>query len=845
MTLRHDRDGLSEYLHEVFGDDSMGYVHVAAGIGGYFDDAGTYSFKADADRPDAKWVPRVYSWPDQADALAAALGSNVDAYDLYVCPYLMRGKKRTPSEALTLTKIHADIDGDCDLDKVADLGGWAVSSGTPGHAHVYVALAEPIPLHWHEALCRGLGTYLGHADAKIRPNDVLRPPGTLNHKSRARGHASSPVDWLIKPTGVRWDPAALAEHLGLSLPEEPGTDVVDEASVDVPNSSGPVPADGREGTAIDLADHPDIRRALADVSDPPDRSVDTMKVVAAVHDAGLSLPHARWAVGQRDDLSERLDGRRDDDIATCWSKISTDREQLTACGLGKRAIALPGHARFTDAGVAETVAAEVLTGKFLRARGIGWLQWDGARWRECGDGPPTEAIRKFVIKRIEQHAEKLKRDPFGTDESEAIEAWKKLGSASRIAAVLKLAGNIVEVQADQLDADPDLLNTPGGVVDLRTGEVSPHMPELYMTRITRGSFEPGYTHPDVDAVLEALPESERDWLQRRIGQAITGHMSSDVVLLQGGGENGKSALTTGGLYPALGDYAHTASSRLFSAEKSNDHSTERADLRGRRLVIGEELTEGRSLDVTAIKRMTDVDYITARRLYQDNTTFRASHTLIVNTNHRPVIDQTDHGTWRRLALLRFPYTFVKRREDMQRDTDRLGDPTLKQRVSTGHDGQHDALVTWAVIGAIAYYASPAEALIPTDQIADDTRQWRAETDRILGYWGDRLIPDQQGKIHVVDLLADFNLWLVRNGHREWSKENFGPRFEEHQETKRHNVVRSRIRNPDGLSHHGGYPPPSARKGSQWVWVGVRFQRPEDEIAPLFRGQSSPFNASDS
>ena len=37
---------------------------------------------------------------------------------------------------------------------------------------------------------------------------------------------------------------------------------------------------------------------------------------------------------------------------------------------------------------------------------------------------------------------------------------------------------------DQWDADSWLLNTPGGVVDLCSGEVHPHQPIRYMTKIT-------------------------------------------------------------------------------------------------------------------------------------------------------------------------------------------------------------------------------------------------------------------------------------------------------------------------------------------------------------------------
>jgi putative DNA primase/helicase len=79
-----------------------------------------------------------------------------------------------------------------------------------------------------------------------------------------------------------------------------------------------------------------------------------------------------------------------------------------------------------------------------------------------------------------------------------------------------------------------------------------------------------------------------------VGQGITGNPNPNdfMAVLQGSGENGKSAITTDGLFPALGDYASVAGTKLFQSSKV-EHSTERADLRGKRLVIIEELTEAR------------------------------------------------------------------------------------------------------------------------------------------------------------------------------------------------------------------------------------------------------------
>src|SRR5215207_2215874 len=146
-----------------------------------------------------------------------------------------------------------------------------------------------------------------------------------------------------------------------------------------------------------------------------------------------------------------------------------------------------------------------------------------------------------------------------------------------------------------------------------------------------------------------------------------------MPVLQGPGENGKSALTTDGTVPALGDYASMASAKLFQSTKGTEHSTERADLRGTRLLIAEELTEGRSIDVNALKQIMDVGRIKARYIRKDNITFKSSHSLFTTTNYVPVVTETDGGTWRRLALLRFPYTFRKPGEPLESESDRPGD----------------------------------------------------------------------------------------------------------------------------------------------------------------------------
>src|SRR5215218_3178557 len=419
--------------------------------------------------------------------------------------------------------------------------------------------------------------------------------------------------------------------------------------------------------------------------------------------------------------------------------------------------------RFTDAKLAETVAAEVLADRFMWVEGMDWLAWDGRRWDDaCTEVTVAEAVRAWSLERFMAAVQLVQG---GKGDIGDLDGWRGLLEAPKQARVLKLARGIVERHVDELDPGRDVLNTPVGVVDLRTGDIQEPAPALLMTKITRGSWRPGYRHPDWDKALTALHEPERWWLQTRVGQGVTGRPPPDdrMLVTQGGGDNGKSAITSHGLVPALGDYASMASIKLIQAAKGKEHSTEIADMRGRHLVIAEELTEHRAINVGMLKQLTGTGRNRARLLYQNNMEFQASHTIICTTNYVPRVEETDHGTWRRLVLLRFPFRFVKKHEPLLTPMDRRGDAQLRDRIEEGADGQHDAIVTWAVEGAMRFYADPEGFAELTPRLEADHRAWQMEADRILGYWSEVLIPDRDAMVVKSEALDDFNRWLRNNG----------------------------------------------------------------------------------
>jgi putative DNA primase/helicase len=216
-------DTLTSFLLAVYGESTAGYVHWAAGYGGEFvrspDGGETYKFAGG-------FRPQHFAWFDldaRAKAIAEMLEASMRA-DIFVTPYLLYSDKRHKGGSVERVSLHTDYDGDADHEaefnaKLAAVDGFAICSGTPHHYHAYVPLAENVAANNHLALTKALHGWLpaGVDTAKQSDNDYLRPPGTMNHKGRARGGESTAVRWHREPTGVRTQPAALAAHLGVTL----------------------------------------------------------------------------------------------------------------------------------------------------------------------------------------------------------------------------------------------------------------------------------------------------------------------------------------------------------------------------------------------------------------------------------------------------------------------------------------------------------------------------------------------------------------------------------------------------------------------------------------------------
>lgn len=479
------------------------------------------------------------------------------------------------------------------------------------------------------------------------------------------------------------------------------------------------------------------------------------------------------------------------------------------------------RAQLDDAHIAEYICNTTLVDSYCWCGGLGWMRYTGARWEAATDATVGEQVRRAVIG---LHAAEA-RDGADADRLKRISA---LFGAGRIRAIVGLAKGILERRADEFDAHPDLLNVGNGVVDLRTGKIAPHDPGLMFTKWTPVDYRADAVHDDWTTALAALPEASARWMQLRIGQAATGHPTPDDIMpvLQGSGANGKSTFLTP-IMRALGDFATAVPERVLLANPS-DHPTEMMTLRGARLAVMEETPETRHLNVKRLKDVLGTETMTARHIARDSVSWSPTHSLVLSTNYRPRVDEVDHGTWRRLALVRWPYTYRKPGEPLTAKSDRHGDPTLRDRLKRGHDGRLEAVLAWIVSGAVQWYAADRVLPLAPAGVAADTLAWRADADAVLGFVTDHMVRDDVAHVMTTDLVAAFNAALIKRGHKAWSDQTLAARLNDH-DVWGGIERRQTLSSTKGLSRPPwGAVVPVGVPNRYQAWHGIRFREPTDD-----------------
>jgi putative DNA primase/helicase len=374
--------------------------------------------------------------------------------------------------------------------------------------------------------------------------------------------------------------------------------------------------------------------------------------------------------------------------------------------------------------------------------------WNGIRW----ESDTTGALPALVREVCREQSLLL----------EDVAKAKGMASARTITAVEKLVrmDQTLMIQPDQLDANPFLLGTPAGTVDLTTGILRPATGEDLITKLT--AVAPGGTCPRWNAFLQTTTKGDAElqsYIQRTNGYALTGStVERSLYFIYGPGSSGKSTyLET--LHHVWGDYSVTCPSDVFTANSYDAHSCEIARLKGARSVISSEIEAGKRWKEGRLKWLTGgSDSITARNMYESFSTFRPTFKLMIAANTRPSFRNIDSAIIDRLVLVPFDNVIPVNERDRE----------LSEKLRAEAAG----ILSWAIQGALRWQK---EDLAPPQICKVATADYVAE-ENLMATWV-KARCDNGGFTSTSDLYRDWRMWAEDQGEEPGRVRSFSQSLE--------------------------------------------------------------------
>jgi putative DNA primase/helicase len=309
----------------------------------------------------------------------------------------------------------------------------------------------------------------------------------------------------------------------------------------------------------------------------------------------------------------------------------------------------------------------------------------------------------------------------------------------------------VSVSVNDLDADPWLIGTPDGMIDLKSGQpITPDRDKL-ITKSIGASYDATATCPIWEKFLHTVTDGDAElsqFLQAAIGYTLTGsNREQCLFFLHGTGSNGKGVFSET-IKRLIGDYGQTAPESLFTKDRNQSATNDIARLAGCRMAIAAELEEGTHFAESRVKALTGGDTITARFLHKEFFDFQPTHHFWISGNHRPRVTGTDAGIWRRIRLVPFTVTILEAEKDKD----------LPNKLAAELTG----ILNWALEGGMRWQR---EGLETPACVKQATEEYRAEED-VLGQFLAECTEESTGdRVTMSNLFEAYQAWAIEGGIR--------------------------------------------------------------------------------
>ena len=194
-----------------------------------------------------------------------------------------------------------------------------------------------------------------------------------------------------------------------------------------------------------------------------------------------------------------------------------------------------------------------------------------------------------------------------------------------------------------------LLNLKNGLLDLRTGELREHTPEVVTTTQLPIEWDPTATCPTWERLVSSAVPGQLERLEDVMSQALDWTRSPTKILLLYGASRAGKGLILRVLEQLMGRGNYSA----VTLHQLAENRFMVAELYGKRANIAGELKPDEVKDISAVKMLTGEDPIQADKKYGKTFTFYSYAFLAFSCNKLPPINETTRAFTSRVAPFRF------------------------------------------------------------------------------------------------------------------------------------------------------------------------------------------------
>lgn len=435
-------------------------------------------------------------------------------------------------------------------------------------------------------------------------------------------------------------------------------------------------------------------------------------------------------------------------------------------------------------------------GQFRHNLSHGWLVWTNTHWSETEAGSyVTRATLATLNKR---------RELAGKAEASELyrRSWANYNTVRGVMGLLADKKQVTTPIAEFNSLD-HLLNCANGVVNLKTGEVTPHDPQQLFTYCLATAYDPNADQGPWLEFLNQVTEGPEivDYLRLAVGYSMTGETREEIMFyLYGPPRAGKGTFTET-LLAMLGmPLGRGVNFRMFTADRSGDTSMfDFAELVGTRFIAASESNRYKPMNEEIVKSITGNDPLHVAKKHRPHFQLIWKAKVWLTSNWPVNADVDDQAVWTRLRVIRFPHSFVGKEDKLLK---------AKLRSAEGLQG----VLAWAVQGAMDWYALDEHGLKTPDVVAAEVARQRAQLDTIGQFLSENCVIDLETKTEKGRLATAEVGSKVYQAYATWCDE------------QEHEAKRTRKQFTVSLSTRGIEVEPRLIGGkTERVYAGLRFK----------------------